>query len=55
VLAAVFTAVLMMTNMTYGVLAARARIFFKSRRAIRNLNRTAGTMMIGARVAVAAR
>jgi threonine/homoserine/homoserine lactone efflux protein len=55
VLAAVITAVLMTTNMAYGVLAARARIFFKSRRAMRNLDRGAGTLMIGAGVAVATR
>lgn len=55
VIAAVIAGVLTTTNMTYGLLAARARRLFKSRRAMRNLNRGAGTMMIGAGVAVAVR
>jgi threonine/homoserine/homoserine lactone efflux protein len=55
VIAAVIAGVLTTTNMTYGVLAARARLLFKSRRAMRNFNRGAGTMMIGAGVAVAVR
>lgn len=55
VIATVIAAVLTTTNMTYGLLAARARRLFKSRRAMRRLNRGAGTMMIGAGVAVATR
>jgi threonine/homoserine/homoserine lactone efflux protein len=55
IIAAVIAGVLMVTNTGYGLLAARARVFFKSRRAMRNLNRAAGTMMVGAGVAVAAR
>jgi threonine/homoserine/homoserine lactone efflux protein len=53
ILAAVIAGVLTVTNMTYGLLAAQARRFLKSRRAMRNLNRGAGTMMVGAGVAVA--
>lgn len=52
---AVVMGVLFTTNLVYGVLAARARDLFKSQQAMRNLNRTAGTMMIGAGVAVATR
>lgn len=55
ILALVIAAVLTATNMAYALLAARARVFFKSRRAMRNLDRAAGTMMIGAGVAVATR
>jgi threonine/homoserine/homoserine lactone efflux protein len=53
ILAAVIVCVLTGTNMTYGLLAARARTVFRSRRAMRTLNRTAGTMMIGAGTVVA--
>lgn len=52
---AVVIGVLFTTNLVYGALAARARDLFKSQQAMRNLNRTAGTMMIGAGVAVATR
>jgi threonine/homoserine/homoserine lactone efflux protein len=52
---AVIVGVLFTTNLFYGALAARARDLFRSRRAMRKLNRTAGTMMIGAGVAVATR
>jgi len=51
----VVTGVLFSTNLLYALLAARARNFVRSRRAVRNLNRTAGTMMIGAGIAVVAR
>jgi hypothetical protein len=51
----VIIAVLLTIHMTSGLLADRARMFFISRRAMRNLNRTAGTMMAGAGVAVAIR
>lgn len=54
-MAAVVAVVLFSTNLLYALLAARARHFFKSRRAVRNLNRTAGTMMVGAGIAVATR
>jgi threonine/homoserine/homoserine lactone efflux protein len=54
IIAAVIAGVLTVTNMTYGVLAARARGLFRSARAMRNLNRGAGTMMIGAGAVVAA-
>ena len=54
ILAAVVAGVLTVTNMTYGLLAARARMLFKSRRAMRNFNRAGGTLMIGAGAAVAA-
>lgn len=53
ILMAVIAGVLTVTNMTYGLLAARARALFKSRRAMRNFNRAAGTLMIGAGAAVA--
>jgi threonine/homoserine/homoserine lactone efflux protein len=53
ILAAVVAGVLTVTNMTYGMLAARARALFKSRRAMRNFNRAAGTLMVGAGAAVA--
>lgn len=39
----------------YAALTARARNLFKSPRAMRNLDRGAGTMMIGAGVVVATR
>jgi threonine/homoserine/homoserine lactone efflux protein len=53
ILVAVIAGVLTVTNMSYALLAARARLLFKSRRALRHLNRAAGTLMIGAGVAVA--
>jgi threonine/homoserine/homoserine lactone efflux protein len=52
ILVAVIAGVLTATNMTYGLLAARARTLFKSRRAMRHFNRAAGTLMIGAGAAV---
>ena len=39
----------------FALAASRARRFFRSQRSMRLMNRTAGTMMIGAGVAVAAR
>ena len=53
ILIAVIAGVLTVTNMSYALLATRARLLFRSRRALRNLNRAAGTLMIGAGVAVA--
>ena len=53
ILAAVIAGVLTVTNMTYGLMAAQARRFLKSRRAMRNMNRTAGAMMVGAGAVVA--
>jgi threonine/homoserine/homoserine lactone efflux protein len=53
ILAAVVAGVLTVTNMSYGLLAAHARVLFKSRRAMRNFNRAGGTLMIGAGAAVA--
>jgi threonine/homoserine/homoserine lactone efflux protein len=55
ILVAVIAGVLTTTNMTYGLLAARARTVFKSRRALRSFNRAAGTLMAGAGIAVATR
>ena len=55
IIAAVIVAVLTVTNLTYAALATSARSFLYSRRAMRNLNRTAGTLMIGAGVVVATR
>jgi threonine/homoserine/homoserine lactone efflux protein len=52
ILVAVIAGVLTVTNMSYALLAARARLLFRSRCALRNLNRAAGTLMIGAGAAV---
>lgn len=54
ILAAVIAGVLTVTNMTYGLLAARARRLFRSPRALRNFNRTGGTLLIGAGTVVVA-
>jgi threonine/homoserine/homoserine lactone efflux protein len=55
IIAAVVVIVLTITNLSYAALATRARDLLRSRRAIRALNRTAGTMMVGAGVVVATR
>lgn len=54
-LAAVVVAVLTAIAVAYAAAADRARLFFRSPKAMRLLNRGAGTMMAGAAVAVAAR
>lgn len=53
--AAVVAAGLVAVNFVYIVAAARARRLFRSRRAIRLLNRGTGTVMIGAGAALASR
>jgi threonine/homoserine/homoserine lactone efflux protein len=55
VAAAVVSTVLFLVMLGYCTLAARARSLFQSQRSMRRLNRGAGTLMIGAGVAVAAR
>lgn len=55
VIAAVVVIVLTITNLSYAALATRARNLLRSRRAMRTLNRTAGTMMVGAGIVVATR
>jgi threonine/homoserine/homoserine lactone efflux protein len=55
ILVAVIAGVLTTTNRTYGLLAARARALFKSRRVLRNFNRAAGALLAGAGIAVATR
>lgn len=55
VIAAVVVIVLTITNLSYAALATRARDLLRSRRAMRTLNRTAGTMMVGAGIVVATR
>jgi threonine/homoserine/homoserine lactone efflux protein len=52
--AVVVTASLLASLLVYAAMAARARIFFKSVRAVRNLRRGAGALMVGAGGAVAA-
>jgi threonine/homoserine/homoserine lactone efflux protein len=54
-LAAICIAVLAVVLSTYVVAAVRARTLFTSPRAMRLLNRTGGTMLAGAAVAVAAK
>jgi threonine/homoserine/homoserine lactone efflux protein len=51
----VVTVILFLVMLGYCSLAARARWLFQSARAMRRLNRGAGTLMIGAGVAVATR
>lgn len=55
VVTAVVVLVLTVVNCSYAWWAARARALFRSRRAARNLNRGAGTVMAGAGVLVATR
>jgi threonine/homoserine/homoserine lactone efflux protein len=54
-LSLIIVVALMLVNNGYGFLAARARRWFRSRRAMQRLNRTSGTVMIGAGVLVATR
>jgi threonine/homoserine/homoserine lactone efflux protein len=54
-LAAICVAVMIVVLGIYVIAAARARILFTSPRAMRLLNRTGGTMLAGAAVAVAAK
>jgi threonine/homoserine/homoserine lactone efflux protein len=55
VMAAVIAAVLLVVLMSYIALAWRARRLFRSRRSMRVLNCTAGTLIAGAGIAVATR
>jgi threonine/homoserine/homoserine lactone efflux protein len=55
IIAAVVVVVLTITNLSYAALATRARSVLRSRSAMRALNRTAGTMMVGAGIVVATR
>ena len=52
-MAGICIAVLTVVLSGYALMAARARIFFRSPRAARLLNRTGGTLMAGAAIAVA--
>lgn len=55
VVAGVVTAVLLGVNVAYAYSASRARRVFTSRRALRNVNRGAGTVMIGTGLVVISR
>ena len=54
-LTAIVVVVLLIIGLAYAALAAAARDLFKSSKAIRRLNRTAGAMMASAAVLVVAR
>ena len=54
-LSLIIVAALTLVNNGYGLLASQARRWLRSERAMRRLNRGAGTVMIGAGVVVAAR
>jgi threonine/homoserine/homoserine lactone efflux protein len=53
--ATIVTVVLLLVLGTYAILASRARELFKSRRAVRRLNRAGGSVMIAAAVVIATR
>jgi len=55
IVASLVAVVLSLTLGAYAYSASRARVFFTKPRAVRNLNRWAGTIMIGAGVTIAAR
>ena len=55
IVASLVAVVLVLTLGAYAYSASRARVFFTKPRAIRNLNRGAGTIMIGAGVTIATR
>jgi threonine/homoserine/homoserine lactone efflux protein len=55
IMAAVVVGILIVTNLGFAWLAARARALIKSRRAVKTINRTSGTLMIGAGAWVATR
>jgi threonine/homoserine/homoserine lactone efflux protein len=54
-LAGLCVAVLTVVLGAYALTAARARALFKSQRAVRLFNRTGGTLMAGAAIAVASK
>ncbi len=55
IMAAVVVGILVATNLGFAWLASRARSLIKSRRAVKTINRTSGTLMIGAGAWVATR
>jgi threonine/homoserine/homoserine lactone efflux protein len=55
IVVAIITAVLVGVLGTYAYLASRARQFFTSKRSVRRLNRSAGSVMVAAGVAIAVR
>ncbi len=55
IIAALITGVLFIVLGVYAYCAARARRLFTSRRALKNLNRCAGTIMVGAGLTIATR
>ena len=55
VIIAVFMTVLGMSFFCYAFTASRARRIFRSKRALKILNRTSGSLLIGTGIAVAAR
>ena len=55
IVASLVAVVLVLTLGAYAYSASRARVFFTKPRAIRNLNRGAGTIMVGAGVTIATR
>ncbi|WP_193170039.1 LysE family translocator [Nisaea nitritireducens] len=55
ILAVIVVAAILMVNNFYGLMAARARRIFRSGRAVKVLNRSAGSAMIGAGLYIATR
>jgi threonine/homoserine/homoserine lactone efflux protein len=55
IMAALVVGILIVTNLGFAWLASRARGFIRSRRAVKVVNRTSGTLMIGAGAWVATR
>jgi len=55
IMAAVVVGILVATNLGFAWLASRARSLIKSRRAVKTISRTSGTLMIGAGAWVATR
>ncbi|NQV83024.1 MAG: LysE family translocator, partial [Rhodospirillales bacterium] len=55
IIAAVVSGMLFFVMVVYAWLAARSRRMFRSERAVRIMNRSAGTVMIGAGAVIATR
>ncbi len=55
IMATVVVGILIVTNLGFAWLASRARVFIRSRRAVKAVNRTSGALMIGAGAWVATR
>ena len=55
IMAAIVVGILVATNLGFAWLASRARTLIRSRRAVKAINRTSGTLMIGAGAWVATR